>query len=878
MSIVSDVAYADSQEDAQATTEAVASKLTTARPYPLSDMNDSTERSNLTERLLRMNDPAKLGYVTLLTNAGQIFATFTIQGKVSSTASQLTNTQNIIPKYCGNKGEDICSIAVDSMGDDGSYGPEEGGQNGIFFFTTGGVLIEWNGPFHYTDAPQIMTSAPVVTLSAEAKPSSNMGYLPNSSQIKDLLNLGVTYNLAPQLTAGGEFNYSDVSAIGRYGYGYYGGNGTQINPMTDFRQWWETGINLHEQKADFFRTGTNATWNWLGGYLTNTAGNIAKPAYHDNPYWVRYKNYESDGRDRYFGNAFLNYKIGSLINILGRVSKDDYSQIIETRYDVGSAGTPGYTKTLSTYDETNYDFLANLDKNLTSHLNLKALVGTNVRQDNYSSTFMSTNGGLVVPGFFALANSVNTPTAPSETVDRREVDGIFAGATLSWKDMITLDGTIRRDKSSTLPVAHSTFYYPSVSANWVFSKLLTDATWLTYGKLRANYAAVGGDAPYFSLVNTYNAGTAFNGQTIFNSATTNNNPNLVPEMNHTYEIGAELSFLQSRLGFDVTYYHAREINQILPIIVSAASGYGQFFVNGGTVQNAGVELTVNLTPVKTRNFSWDMNINWTKNNNKIISLYNNEPSFIIAKYQNAVQLVAEKGKSYGELRGSDYIYTNGKIRDSVGYPEKASNALSDIGNINPLWYGGINNTFHYKSFSLSFLIDVKKGGDVYSLDMDYGASAGLIPHTAGHNKSGGATRAPLASGGGYLFPGVDVSGKTNTTLVDASDINQGLFPFISDNQEAAKTYVYDAGYVKLREAALTYSLPAATTNKLHFVKGLDVSLTGRNLWIIHKNLPYADPEQGVPSSGSYGANASQGFQSGSYPVFRTFGFNIKARF
>jgi len=115
-------------------------------------------------------------------------------------------------------------------------------------------------------------------------------------------------------------------------------------------------------------------------------------------------------------------------------------------------------------------------------------------------------------------------------------------------------------------------------------------------------------------------------------------------------------------------------------------------------------------------------------------------------------------------------------------------------------------------------------------------------------------------------------------LVDASDINQGLFPFSSDNQEAAKSYVYDAGYVKLREAALTYSLPASTLNRLHFVKGLDLSLTGRNLWIIHKNLPYADPEQGVPSSGSYGANGSMGFQSGSYPTFRTFGFNIKARF
>jgi hypothetical protein len=162
--------------------------------------------------------------------------------------------------------------------------------------------------------------------------------------------------------------------------------------------------------------------------------------------------------------------------------------------------------------------------------------------------------------------------------------------------------------------------------------------------------------------------------------------------------------------------------------------------------------------------------------------------------------------------------------------------------------------------------------------MDYGASAGLTPHTAGYNKKGTPVRAPLSQNGGYLFPGVNVDGKPNTTYVDASDINQGNFPFSSDNQEAARSYIYDAGYVKLREAAITWSLPAKVVSNLHFVKGLDVSLTGRNLWIIHKNLPYADPEQGVPSSGSYGANASMGFQSGSYPVFRTFGFNLKARF
>ena len=709
--------------------------------------------------------------------------------------------------------------------------------------------------------------------------SDDKGYLPNSSQIKDLLNLGVTYNLAPNLTAGGEFNYSDVNAIGRYGYGYYGGNGTQINPMTDFRQWWETGIDLPAQKADYFRTNTNATWNWLGGYTTNAPGNIVKPAYHDNPYWVRYKNYESDGRNRYFGNAFLNYKVAPFLTIMGRVSKDDYNQLVETRYDIGSAGTPSYSKTLSSYDETNYDLLVNFDKNLGDNFNLKALLGTNVRQDNTSSTYSITNGGLVVPGFFALANSVNTPNAPTENFGRKEVDGIFTGATLSYKDMITLDGSLRRDKSSTLPTAHSAYYYPAISANWVFSKLLADVPWLSYGKLRANYAAVGGDAPLFSLQNTYVSTTPFNGQTIFNSPTTNNNPNLLPEMNHTYEIGTELSFLQNRLGLDVTYYHAQSINEITPINVSTASGYSKFFVNGGTIQNQGVELTVNLTPVKTHNFSWDMNINWSTNQSKVISLYNGQPSFLISAYQNSVQLVAEKGKPYGVLRGTNYTYINGKPEvDSNGYYVKQPNALSDIGNISPKWLGGINNTFRYKSFSLSFLIDVKKGGDIYSLDLDYGASAGLTPHTAGYNKNGVGVRTPLSQGGGYLFPGVTLDGKPNTKLVDASDINAKLFPFSSDNQEVAKQYVFDAGYVKLREAAITWSVPASTINRLHFVRGIDLSLTGRNLWIIHKNLPYSDPEQGVPSSGSYSANASMGFQSGAYPVFRTFGFNVKARF
>jgi hypothetical protein len=274
-----------------------------------------------------------------------------------------------------------------------------------------------------------------------------------------------------------------------------------------------------------------------------------------------------------------------------------------------------------------------------------------------------------------------------------------------------------------------------------------------------------------------------------------------------------------------------------------------------------------------------MSVNWSRNRNKAISLYGGQPSYIIASLQNSIQMVAEVGKSTGIIRGSDYQYLNGKILiDANGYPVKATNKLSDIGNTNANWMGGINNSFSYKSFSLSFLIDMRQGGQIYSLDMDYGASGGLTPHTAGNNSAGHPVRGSLASGGGMIFQGVTADGKPNTKAVDASDFNAGNFPFSSLFSEAARSYVYDASYIKLREVAITWSLPKKALSKIIYVKGVELSLTGKNLWIIHKNLPYSDPEQGVATGGSAGQNGSQGFQSGAYPVFRTFGGNIRVRF
>ena len=710
--------------------------------------------------------------------------------------------------------------------------------------------------------------------------SYDKGYLPNSHIGKDLLNFGATYNLTSRVTAGGQFNYSVINAVGRYGYGYSG-----INQMTDFRQWWQTNIDVLAQKSDYMRTQSNATWNWLGGYTTNVAGNIVKPAYHDNIYWYRYQNFESDGRTRYFGNAHINYKISDHLNFLARVAKDEYTEMVETRVNVGSSTTSSYSRFNATFAETNYDALLNFDKNIGEKFNVKALLGSNIRTTVNQSISAATNGGLVVPGYYALANSVNTPTAPTETYSKKEVDGIFAGATITYKDMLTLDATLRRDRSSTLPKQGNVFYYPSVSGNFLFSKLLPDATWLSYGKLLANYAQVGGDAPVYSLQNTYGNVTPFNGQTLFSSPTTNNNPNLVPEQNKSFEIGTEMAFLKNRLGFNVTLYNARAVNQIMPVSVSTASGYSTFYVNGGTVQNRGIELTINATPVRTKTFTWNVMLNWSANRNKVLFLYNEQPSYTIGRWQNSIQLVAEAGKSWGVIRGSEYTYLNGqRLVDSTGHYILSTNKLSDIGNINPDWIGGINNRFTYQNFSLSFLIDMRHGGDLYSLDMDYGASSGIIPQTAGKNDLGNPVRSTIAQGGGIVLQGVTKDGKPNTKRIEAYDAKLGAagFPFSSLFGEGASNYIYDASYVKLRELALTYSVGHKLVEQLKYIKGIDLALTGKNLWIIHKNLPYSDPEQGVAtgtvSAGAAASNASMGFQSGAYPVFKTIGFNAKVRF
>ncbi|ANE52624.1 SusC/RagA family TonB-linked outer membrane protein [Flavisolibacter tropicus] len=688
--------------------------------------------------------------------------------------------------------------------------------------------------------------------------SDEKGILPNSGLLKDLVNFGATYKIMDKLTASSSVNFSAVNAHGRYGTGY-----DKLNVNQNFRQWYQTNVDVQEQKEAYFRSQQNMTWNWADP--SKQSG--LYPIYTDNYYWTRYQNTEKDGRYRTFGNMALTYNPTPWLNIMGRVSMDSYDELQEERIAVGSNPVSAYSRYNRTFRELNYDLIGNFNKDLSKSLNLKALAGTNIRRAKVNSIYAATNGGLVVPGLYALSNSLNPIAAPTEVYQTVAVDGYFGGATLTYNDYLSLDATYRRDIASTLPKANNAYGYPSVSTSFLFSKFLPQFTWLSSGKVRANYAEVGNNAPFAYLENTYTKPTPFGNAVLFSLPTTKNNPDLKPERTSSKEVGVEMAFLKNRLGFDATYYSTTSYDQIFAVAVSTATGYSNKVVNAGTILNKGVELSMFANPIRKKGFSWDVNVNWTRNRNEVKELYDGAQNLQIASFQGGISVNATVGQPYGTIQGKTWVMKDGqKVVKANGRYDMTTTTNNVIGNVNPDWIGGISNTFKYKNFALGFLVDVRQGGDVFSLDMYYGLNSGLYPETVGLNDLGNPSRSPVSQGGGVIMPGVTADGKPNTTRVENVSGTYGYA------YNPAANFVYDASYVKLREANLSYSLPQTLVSKLRAFKGIDVQLIGRNLWIIHKNLPYSDPEENLT------AGNAQGYQSGAYPTARTIGANLKLKF
>lgn len=694
--------------------------------------------------------------------------------------------------------------------------------------------------------------------------NNESGIMPNSKLNKNTISGNYTKDFSDKLKATSFFTFSNQNTTGRNAVGY------GDNFMTGFRQWWPINVDIKELKQLYFNTRTNATWN----QNDPTSGDIS-PAFWDNPYWYRYENYESDSRTRFLTGGTLSYDVTKEFNILARVGVDYSHDKQELRKNIGSHAeefgvsqideTSGYDLFTRNFMQQNYDLIASYSFTLGSDFNGKATAGYNFIKSNMESSEASTTGGLLKPGLYSLENSkVFLPAIESDITYKKS--GVYGQLSLDYLKTVFLEGSYRYDKSTALASGNNGYGYWSLGTSIVLSQWIK-TPWLSFSKIRASYAQVGNDpvaGRFGYYTNNYSIGNA---GLYSNPTTYTDYNNIKSELSKSWEAGLEAQFLNNRLGFDVTFYKTNSEDQVISVPTTGASGYLYKRINAGELENKGVEVTLNFTPIKTTSFKWDMNVNWSTNRNKLVKLEEGRDNLVLARFQ-LTSLNATVGKSYGTIRGTDYVYQNGQRVVEDGY--YLTNDDQVLGNIQPDWIGGVYNKFTYKNFSFGFLIDVRKGGDVFSLDQAYGQGTGLYPNTAGNNDLGNPVRNPVTSGadsGGVILKGINADGTPNTVRIDGTEYG-GIY---GSDVNPEKAYVYDGSFVKLREASISYSLPQSVLSNTK-IQDVIFSVIGNNLWIIHKNLPMADPEAGS-SSGNI-----QGYQTGVMPTVRTVSFNVKINF
>ncbi|NSL89016.1 SusC/RagA family TonB-linked outer membrane protein [Chitinophaga sp. Mgbs1] len=675
--------------------------------------------------------------------------------------------------------------------------------------------------------------------------------LPNASLNRNNLSFNGNYEVTKGVRAVASLNYSALKAKARPGTGFTG-----PNPTLQFTMYGQRQLDIDMEKRYKYDDGSQITWNrksWDNPAIVSSNG----------PYWNRYMDYETDSRNRIFGFAGVDVEANKWLSFTGRVFMDDYNTLEEERtakdYVVG-----GYIKRIRTSREMNYQITADIKKDFGKEFQLNASVGGNLMHRQWTTTGGSTVGGLTMKDVYNLANSIQPAQAIDEFYEK-QINSVFATANLGYKNLLFLDLTGRSDWSSTLVKGNNQYFYPSTSLSFVFSDLLKDWKWLSFGKLRGSLAAVGNDADPYRIYDTYELIPPFSSYPVTQFTATKYNRDLKPERTTEVETGVELKFLDNRIGVDFTFYNRTTRNQIINLALPAATGFTSAFVNGGSVQNRGIEIGLNLNPIRLKNgFRWDINANLARNRNKLLNLdiaqYNTSlPVLYIGtdRRTQKVSVVAQVGQPLGTILGTDYTYLNGeKLVDSKGHYIPTSTPVP-IGNAYPDYVGGVTNTFTYKGFYLSALVDFQHGGNFFSYTNLYGEKSGLLQSTVENG----------IRDNGIIVPGVTADGKPNTVRITAQDHFSA-----NGGNVISKANLYDASYIYLREAKIGFNLPASWSEKIG-AQNARLSLYGRNLWLIKSNAPNVDPSNIINSSSNI-----QGIEGGALPSLRSYGLNLNVSF
>ncbi len=626
---------------------------------------------------------------------------------------------------------------------------------------------------------------------------------------------------------------------------------------------------------------------WLKNYQTS-AGEYqpwnGNDQYNKNPYWDLYKNSNKSNKDIFRFTAKAVWNASKHFKVQGTLGTDMNNMTFEDYIARTTPGTAAGQLQLSTFKNRTYNAeILGLYNNYWGDIDFNGTIGGNLfRVDNKTTIITGTSQQL--DDIIAIMNY--TEQNVQEESYKKQINSIFGSASLGYKHIYYLEGTIRGDKSSTLPRGNNTYVYPSISASWVFSEYLQKKDVLTYGKLRASWARVGSDTDPYMLAPSYSTGKySYGGGYVIGmiNGSVMTNANLKPTMTSSFELGLEMKLFNNRMGIDFTYYNQNSTDQIIRLASSSASGYSYRLINAGKIQNRGVELSINGRAVQAGDFAWDLGLNFSKNNNKVIELVDGMDYFEIEKATWCnVSVGAEVGKNFGSIVGPDFVRTDdGKlvINASTGLPEVDSK-LKTLGNASWDWTGGFYSTFTYKNFRLSAAFDVKVGADLYSMSMRSAYDTGKAMETlTGREEWYQSEEARLAANmnldewyaagnvKGYVVPGV-IKNADGTYRENDIAINPENF-WRSAAKNAPGMFVYDNSYVKCREITFGYTFSQKNLGK--YIKGLTLSFVARNPFIVWKNIPNIDPDSGYNTSG-------MGLEYGSLPSRRSYGFNVNLKF
>nr|WP_303041794.1 SusC/RagA family TonB-linked outer membrane protein [Muribaculum intestinale] len=605
--------------------------------------------------------------------------------------------------------------------------------------------------------------------------------------------------------------------------------------------------------------------------------------YNVNPYWDVFKNSNDSKKDLFRLHASAIYNVTSHLKIKGTAGAElnwfNFN-------DFKAPTTPGYESGYlqqSQFKNQMYNFeLIATYNNRWGDFDFTGTAGGNIyKVDN--RTNITTAQEMQIRDVVALMSF--NETSLQENSYRKQINSLFAAVNLGWKNLLYLDATIRGDKSSTLPTGNNTYIYPSVSGSFVFSELIKRGDILPYGKVRLSFAQVGSDTDPYQLGLVYTKSKfTYPGYTIgFIDNTTIPNKNLKPTRTNSFEVGFETKFLNNRIGLDFTYYNQISKDQIMGMASSWATGYPYRLINAGEIQNQGIEIALNTRPLIIGDFSWDLGINFSKNNNKVRKLVDDMDMFELEKASWLdVQIAAKVGENFGSIVGPDFQRNdNGDILidPATGLPmyDKSNHVL---GNASWDWTGGLSTTFHYKNFGLTALFDVKVGADLYSMSARAAHESGkslatLVGREEWYKSEEERQAAGIAKGastwtptGGFVAPGVIDNGdgtyRPNDIKVNPEDY------WMSVCRNAPSMFIYDNSYIKCREITFTYQFPKKWLGKV--VQDMSISFVTRNPFIVWKNIPDIDPDS------NYNNTTGMGLEYGSLPSRKSYGFNLYVKF